>query len=261
MQLLTPKDNAVSILRERLAELNNNPFNSTVWKSRTVIDLKRIFGGGSDPWLQISKITFDTVISSEQVAVRRKGISTASGLLLSYIDFIEKYSAIDEQKAVQREQKFEAEYYQLLKEYNKRGEEFIQLQNDHSLLMDKYSNTLDEVNAAYEELNRLNDETINLDNITLLKLWKAVIHLPTTQMASLITIIAAVIGFVFWVGHQIADNNANNQSFELKFENKELKREKTLIDNKVDSLTHTLQLQADSIMRLRMPASPNSKTP
>ena len=60
MKIQIPKDQAIKILQDRLDELNNfdlyNKFNPKVWKDRTILDLKQIFGvlgDQCDQWCSI----------------------------------------------------------------------------------------------------------------------------------------------------------------------------------------------------------------
>ena len=53
----------------------------------------------------------------------QEGRQAASGLLNSYIDFIEQYSKIATQRKQIQENGFEQKYYQLLADYNKNAQE------------------------------------------------------------------------------------------------------------------------------------------
>ena len=51
MNLKIPKDKAIKILRQRIAELSEYNFNPKAWKGKTENDLKEIFPIGSMQWL------------------------------------------------------------------------------------------------------------------------------------------------------------------------------------------------------------------
>ena len=69
MKLLIPKDKAIGILRQRMSELNSMNFNPKAWQDRVVLDLQEIFPLGSNQWLQVSQIQFDTFVTSEKYKV------------------------------------------------------------------------------------------------------------------------------------------------------------------------------------------------
>lgn len=155
MKLLIPKDEAIAILRQRLQELSAYNFNHKVWKDRTILDLKQIFGPLSEQWLQISAIYFDTAITSQKAQKLQEAKQAAAGLLNSYIDFIEQYSKIAHQRAQIKEKGFEDKYYDLLSEYNAQANEYITLMDEHSNLLDKNQKLLEQVDDAESEINVL----------------------------------------------------------------------------------------------------------
>ncbi|HYV95627.1 MAG TPA: hypothetical protein VE978_27880 [Chitinophagales bacterium] len=118
MNLLIPKDRAINILRQRISDLNDFHFNSKAWKDRTILDVKEIFGEFSNQWLQVYGLNFETYVSTEKQKVLNEGKQTANILLYSYIDFINEYSQIGEQKEVVKEQCFEEKFMSLLKKWN-----------------------------------------------------------------------------------------------------------------------------------------------
>ena len=260
MQLLIPKDEAINILRQRLQELSQNNFNPKVWKDRTILDLKQIFGFAADQWLQISSIYFDTAITSQKAQKLQEGREAALGLLISYIDFIEQYSKIAAQRKQIQENEFEQKYYQLLADYNKNGKKYINLMDDHSKLIDENSTLIDEKNELDEENQRLIDNTLQLDNVNFKRLWIGIQNLPTIQIIYVISVIIAIIIASFTLGQLIEKNSANNQSFELKSENKDLKNSNQTISTQLQSqkseilfLKDSLIIQSDSIIKLNKP--------
>jgi hypothetical protein len=133
MQLLIPEQQAIKILTERLNDLNSNSFNYKVWKSRTVLDLKQIFGPLGDPWLQVSYIDFDTIINSEKSKKLSEGRDTAKGLLNSYIDIIKEYSNTSNKAVLINEQNYQQQYSTLLGKWNKFVPEYNSLLEKHEL--------------------------------------------------------------------------------------------------------------------------------
>jgi hypothetical protein len=250
MQLLIPKDEAIKILNQRVQELNAYGFNPKVWKDRTILDLKQIFGLLGDQWLQISSIYFDTAITSQKAQKLQEGRQAAAGLLNSYIDFIEQYSKIAAQRNQIKEQGFEDKYYALLADYNKNAKEYITLMDEHSSLLDENANLSNQFSESEEENQRLADNTLQLDNVTLKRLWTGVQNLPTKQVLAVISIIVGLLIAAFTFGRLIERNGANNESFDLKTENRELKSNVQTLQTQVDSQKISLKLQEDSIKKL-----------
>lgn len=117
MELLIPKDKAIKILQDRLAEINHFDFNPKAWKSKTENDLQEIFKFGLQ-WLQISNISFDTFITAEKNKALNEGKDTARKLIASYIEFIQEHSRIAEEKQIMNEKYYEEKYDNLVVDWN-----------------------------------------------------------------------------------------------------------------------------------------------
>ena len=182
MELLIPKDEAINILTQRIRELNSNNFNSKVWKDRTILDLKQIFGVFGDQWLQISSIYFETAIISQKVQKLQEGRQAAEGLLSSYIDYIEQYSKIAAKRNQIKEQGFEDKYYNLLTDYNKYAKEYATLLDEHSSLLDENENLSNQLSESKSENEHITKNTLQLDNVSFKRLWLGIQNLPTIQI-------------------------------------------------------------------------------
>lgn len=250
MQLLIPKDEAIRILKDRLQELNLNGFNPKVWKDRTILDLKQIFGLLGDQWLQISSLYFDTAITSQKAQKLIESKQAASGLLHSYIDFIEQYSKIASQRNQIKEQGFEAKYYALFAEYNKNGSEYISLMNEYSTLLNANANLLVQLSESQDENTRLIDNTLQLGNVTIKRLWLGVQNLKTIQFVTIFSVLAALLIAAFTIGQLIERNGANNESFDLKTENRELKTNTQKFQSQIDIQKTTIKLHEEEIKKL-----------
>ncbi len=148
MQLLIPKQQAIKILNDRLNELNSYPFNHKVWKSRTLLDLKQIFGVLGDQWLQISSLYFDTAIKSEETKKLNEGRDAARGLLNSYIDFINEYSSSSGKVTQINEQSYQQQYQTLLGKWNKFVPEYNSLLERHELQTAALENALNNLKQS-----------------------------------------------------------------------------------------------------------------
>lgn len=253
MKLLIPKDEAIAILRQRLQELSAYNFNHKVWKDRTILDLKQIFGPLGEQWLQISAIYFDTAITSQKAQKLQEGKQAAAGLLNSYIDFIEQYSKIAQQRAQIKEKGFEEKYYDLLGEYNAQAKEYITLMDEHSNLLDENQKLLEQVDDAEAENQRLIDNTLQLDNVTVKRLWLGVQNLPTIQVITIVSVLVALLVAAYTIGQLVERTGANNESFELKTENKELKNKTINLQDTIERQQVIISNLNDSILKLTKP--------
>lgn len=148
MRLQIDKDQAIKILEDRLRDLNAFDFDPKVWKDRTILDVKQIFGQLSDQWLQVNSIHFDTYVTAEKARKLQEGKSTARRLISSYIDFIKQHSAIKEQEAKIEEETFRQKYRQLLSEWN----EFVPQYNN---LLEEHKNLQEETESLYSKVSEL----------------------------------------------------------------------------------------------------------
>lgn len=148
MKLQIDKDKAIKILEDRLRDLNSFDFDSKVWKDRTILDLKQIFGQHSDQWLQVSSIHFDTFVTADKQKKLLEGKATAKKLLSSYIDFINEHSNIQQEKAQIEEETYRQKYRELLNDWN----EFVPQYNN---LLEEHKNTQQETESLYEKITEL----------------------------------------------------------------------------------------------------------
>lgn len=158
MKLFLDKDQAIKFLEDRLRELNAFDFDPKVWKDRTILDIKQIFGQLCDQYLQVSSIHFDTYITAEKQKKLQEGKATARKLLSSYIDFIKEHSSIQQEKARIDEETHFQKYRQLLSEWN----EFVPQYNS---LMDEHKNLQEESLSLYDKINEL-EAQIKGDELT-----------------------------------------------------------------------------------------------
>jgi hypothetical protein len=148
MKLQIDKDRAIKILEDRLRDLNSFDFDPKVWKDRTILDVKQIFGQLSDQWLQVNSIHFDTFVVSDKQRKLQEGKATARKLLNSYIDFIKEHSSIQQEKAQIEEETFRQKYRELLNDWN----EFVPQYNS---LLEEYKNVQEETASLYDKVAEL----------------------------------------------------------------------------------------------------------
>ncbi len=225
MKLLIPPGQAIQILQARLVDIDAYNFNPKAWKDRTENDLREIFPLGSMQWLQVSRLKFDTFITSEKTKVLSEGKDTARQLISSYIDFINEYSKIAEQKQIIKEKDFEQKYYDLLKEWNELVPGYNELINKYNDQLTSSESLIEEIDAKKNEFERIKSETIQLSNVSFSKLFKAFFNLPVWQIVTTISIIAAIIVGTFSLGSIYQKNEDNNQIFDHKTEINKLKNE------------------------------------
>lgn len=219
MNLKVPKAKAIQILRQRITELSEYNFNPKAWKDKTENDLREIFPLGSMQWLQISTIQFDTFVTSDKQRVLQEGKDTGRRLLNSYIDFIENYSEIAEQKQMVVESNYQEKYNKLLSEWNDLVPQWNNLLKEHQT-------TLGESEAKNQQIENLNNEivqikanTVQFDNISLGKVLKAIKNLPIGQLIAVIGFLIGLIVGSFKLGLLYQENSMNSINYQLNKQN------------------------------------------
>lgn len=235
MKLLIPKEKAIQILQDRISELHTHDFNSEAWKERTILDLKEIFPLGSTQYLKIQFLRFETFVVSEKQKVMVEAKETAPKILKSYIEFINEYSKVAEERIVIKEKDFETKYFELLKERNEIVNEYNDFLKKYEELLNKNSELLNQEEKLNNQIDIIRRETIQIDNVSINKIIKAFFSLTISQIVTTFSVIVAVIVGLFGLGSIYQKNQDNNQIFEYKTENNALKRE-IEINNKTLSI-------------------------
>lgn len=236
MNLKIPADQAIQILQARLAEINDYAFNPKAWKDRTENDLREIFPLGSMQWLQVSQIHFDTFVTAEKAKVMAEGRDTAKELIESYIDFIRQYSKIAQQKQVIKEKDYEQKYKNLLKEWNDLIPGYNELVKKYDDQLTYSEELLETIEANDKENERIKSETIQLDNVSFKKLWKALFNLPIGQLIGFFSTFLALIIAAFSLGTLYEKTNSNIELFDTRNTNKELQNQNEKLKFSNDSL-------------------------
>jgi len=145
MKIHIDKEEAIRLLNERLFEINSWEFDPKVWKDRTILDLKQIFGNLSDQWLQVYGIYFDTAITSQKEAKLKEGKETARKLLNSYIDYINRFSEIQAKEQKKIEDSYKQKYDELLNEWNQFVPDYNQILKDHESILDENKSLIEKI--------------------------------------------------------------------------------------------------------------------
>ena len=246
MKLKIPPEHAIKILQERISDIDNYNFNSKAWKDKTENDLREIFPLGSMQWLQVSQIRFETFITAEKAKALAEGKETAKQLISSYIDFIKQYSKIAEQKQIIKEKDYEQKYFDLLKEWNELVPGYNELIAKYDDQLTTSEGLLESIETKDQELERIKSETIQLDNVSFKKLWTALINLPTGQLIGVFSFFVALIIGAFSIGTLYQKTSANNELFDLRNSQKELKEEIKKVNFSYDSLIKATTTKADT---------------
>jgi hypothetical protein len=231
MKLNIPADRAIKILEDRISEIEVYGFDSKVWKTRTILDLREIFPLGSMQWLEISHINFETFIDSSKANVLWQGKQTAKKLLNSYIEFIKDYSKVAEEKKVILEKDYEQQYSELLIKWNSLVPEYNELLENNERQLDINNGYLQEIEIRDKEIDRIKRETIQIDNVSFKKLCQAFFNLPTGQLFGLIASILIILGGSFTIGTLLEKTNSNNELYDLK-------KSKDKAEEKIDKLNY-----------------------
>lgn len=250
MKLLIPKDKAVQILQNRISGLYNYDFNAEAWKERTVLDLKEIFPLGSTQYLKIEFLRFDTFVVADKHRVMLEAQKTAEQVLKSYIEFINEYSKVAEERKVIKEKDYETKYYDLLKERNEVVSEYNVILKNYEEQHNTNSELVDQTEDLLNQIETIRRDTIQLDNVSFSKLSKAFFNLPIWQIVTTFSVIIAIIIGVFGLGSIYQKNEDNNQMFDYKTEIKALKDKKeidkkTLTDN--ERQLNEMKIRLDSL--------------
>ncbi len=217
MNLNIPKDKAIAILAKRKLEIYKPNFDSKVWKGTVDEDLKAIFGYLDSRWLKISQINFDTYIESEKIEVFETGRKQASGFMDNFIEQIEEYSKIKEDVVIKSESVYKQKYIesqQETKQLLNQLDETITIANDN----------FDELKKQDVEISTLKKNTVQLTDISLLKLFQLLGNLPLKQIIGLISIIIGILAFAGWCGAQIEKSTNRTITVDIKEEIQELKK-------------------------------------
>lgn len=231
MQLKIPFEEAIRILEKRKSEILLNDFDHKVWKGKTENDLKEIFAGMDYKWLQISQLDFEAPFTSDQNKreVFNRGKRQAEQFLDSYIEQIQEYSQIQQKQANQTEQTFELKYYKIKNEMN-------ELIDETNSFLDNYKNLQSEVEDKDAQIRKLKNNTVQLNEISLRKLFHLIGNLPVIQIVTLISVVIAIITASFFLGKEIQETISNNEQFDLREKNRNLTEKNSVLEDKVKEL-------------------------
>jgi uncharacterized protein YukE len=247
MKLNIPAEKAKQIIRDRLSELNEYNFNSQAWKDRTVLDMREIFPLGSMQWSQISQIRFDTFITADKSRVFAEAKETAKQLLESYIDYIDKFSEVNIERELIVENNYQKKYSDLLADWNSLVPQYNDLlKTTEQIHIDSESKD-NEIELLNIEINRIKENTLQLDSLTLGKLFKSLASLPIKQIFVLIGIVISIIGGSFTLGKLYQENASNTSQYEIKKENDDLKSQIKLLNNDIDKLKKLDAIKIDTM--------------
>ena len=154
MKLQIDKDRAIKILEDRLRDLNSFDFDPKVWRDRTILDVKQIFGQVSDQWFQVNSIHFDTFVVSDKQRKLQEGKSIARKLLSSYIDFIKEHSSIQQEKEQVVEETYRQKYRELLNDWNELVPQYENLLEEHKNIQDKTASLYEKVTELELQLSK-----------------------------------------------------------------------------------------------------------
>jgi len=250
MNLLIPENKAIEILSKRIRELDNFDFQAKVWKDKTINDLHEIYSVGDTKWLQVSQLKFDTYIESEKFEILEKGKLQAKQLIDSYIEQIIEYSKIRKEKTIIEEDNYKKKYNDLLVEWNKTVPDYNELLKEKDGLLETIEFKEREKTEQKNEINRLIENTVQLSNISLSKLFKLLFNLPIGQIITFFAIIIAIIGGSYKLGMLYSDSISKNEQYELKIERDDLKSENQKLKSEIkfkDSILESDKLVIDSL--------------
>lgn len=233
MNLNIPKDKAIEILEKRKSEIYKPDFEPSVWKGTVDEDLKAIFGYLDSRWLKISQIRFDTYIESDKIKIFETGRKQASGFVDNFIEQIKEYSKIQEENII----KSETVYKQ---KYNESQQEVKQLMNQLNEAITIANENFDELKNQDTKIASLTKNTVQLQDITIVKLFKLLGNLPVKQIVGLISIIVGILAFAGWCGAQIEKSTNRTITIDYKEEIQQLQKNNSNLNDSIFSLNKSL---------------------
>lgn len=200
MRLKIPIEAAIEIITERKDEIWQYNFDPQVWKDKTQNDLREIFELGDNKWLQISGLQFTSYLPGEKHQALEKGKRQADEYLTSYIERINKYAEIHSKSIINEEN--------LYKEENKKlSVDLTNLYDYSTNLLEEKSLLLKDINNKDLRINYLENNTVQLDDITLEKIAGLIKNLPIKQTVGLVTTFFTILGFTFYLGTIFKENH------------------------------------------------------
>src|SRR5690606_29169086 len=142
---------------------------------------------------------------------------------------IQEYSQIQQKQANQTEQTFELKYYKIKNEMN-------ELIDETNSFLDNYKNLQSEVEDKDAQIRKLKNNTVQLNEISLRKLFHLIGNLPVIQIVTLISVVIAIITASFFLGKEIQETISNNEQFDLREKNRNLTEKNSVVEDKVKEL-------------------------
>lgn len=206
MEIKIPAEKATEILKKRQSELFQYNFEPDVWKGKTENDLSIIFGPLSEQKMQINRIRFISQFSETRYSTLENGKKQANGFIDSFIEQIEYYSEIKNQQRNEQENHFEKKNIELEKEIKS-------LKANYNVLSNEIDNLNSEITIKSNKIVALQNNTVQLNDISLKKIFNLISHLPISQLIGSISILLGVVGFSFYLGTLIQENSNKTDNF------------------------------------------------
>lgn len=254
MNLKIPNNKAIEILQKRIGELGSFDFQPKVWKDKAQNDLKEIFPLGDSKWIQVSGINFTTYITSEKAQVMKDGKIQARQLLESYIEQIHEYSKIQEEREVIEENNYKKKYSDLLAEWNELVPSYNTLLKEKDHLYEIIDCKEVEIKNGDDEIDRLKRNTVQLDNISLIRLFRLIANLPIGQIIALIVLVIGIVTGSFKLGEIYSNSKAENDKYEIRKVNDNLIQKNNELEQSNQSLeieVKVLNYKIDSLKKVK----------
>lgn len=201
MKIKMPYDTAIKLLQDRIAALSTWGLNAKAWKETTVHNVNEIFDDYTKAQ-SIQNIKFDTPFSEKSTDVFSKGVDTARAILVGYIETLSRQKSL----SVQQEKSFQ-ELYIVNEKNNTILKNTIQtLTQTITLQKEQIQTEQSRADLLSTEVDRLNENTVQFDNVSLLKLLRS---FNWNQWAGLLSTAVVIATIGFWIGI-FYEKNSNN---------------------------------------------------
>lgn len=212
MKILIPPNDAIGILNECLKGLSTIYFNPKVWQANAITHVNEIFGSYTQQSNQISFLVFETPVQSLQAKVLGEAKATAGGLILSFIEQIELYSKIQLQNDSISQSSFEKKYVDLMVRSQDQAKKYGDLKKMELNLSESNKSLTLQLNESKKRKEYLEENALQLENITLNNLWKAIKNLPAKNVWALAVILTTFLIAAFFFGEFIQSIKHSNIS-------------------------------------------------
>ena len=141
-----------------------------------------------------------------------------------------------------------------LEENLKLNQDLTSILHSSNVLLSERNDLVEQINLNNQKINHLENNTVQLDKITLNKLFGLIKNLPLSQSIGLFSTFFAIVGFAYYLGNLVKENSYLKDDFtkqkmidSLKGKNKFLENEKTKLSKEIIYLNSANKKKNDTL--------------